>query len=273
MSDRSERWRIKPGEKLDLSAIDTSSTEGAPGDGDKARTKATFKDLRKELRGWQERLYAEDERSLLVVLQAMDGGGKDGTIKHVFRGVNAVGVKVASFKQPNEVELSHDFLWRVHQNVPHHGQIGVFNRSHYEDVLVVRVHELVSQKVWRERYDHIRNFEHLLETEANTRVVKLFLHISEDEQKRRFQRRLDRPDKRWKFNKSDLREREMWDDYQAAFHDAIVETTTELAPWYVVPADHKWYRNWAVSQILLDTLEEMKPDYPEPEDLDGVEIK
>jgi PPK2 family polyphosphate:nucleotide phosphotransferase len=263
------RWRVDPGPKVDLSTIDTRSTEGAPGD--KAKTDAASEELGAEMQGLQERLYAEGQRSLLVVLQAIDAGGKDGTIRSVFRGLNPAGCRVVSFKVPSEEERSHDFLWRVHAKAPAKGEVVVFNRSHYEDVLVVRVHNLVPEEVWRPRYDLINDFEANLTT-AGTRIVKLYLHISKEEQAERFQDRLDRPDKRWKFKKADLTERERWDDYRAAFEEALSRTSTEASPWHVVPADRNWYRNWAVNRIIVETLADMDPQYPPPEDLTGVKI-
>jgi PPK2 family polyphosphate:nucleotide phosphotransferase len=209
----------------------------------------------------QRRLYAESKRAVLVVLQAMDAGGKDGTIRSVFSGVNPQGVPVTSFKAPSEHELSQDYLWRVHANAPARGQIGIFNRSHYEDVLVVRVNQLVPERQWRRRYRHIREFERLLSDEG-TVIIKIHLHISIDEQRKRLQARLDDPGRRWKFRLGDLDDRKHWDDYQAAYEDAIRETNTRYAPWYVVPADRKWVRNVAVSKILVHTLEQMKPAYP-----------
>jgi PPK2 family polyphosphate:nucleotide phosphotransferase len=269
-SDR-KRWLVAEGATVDLDGIDTRSTSGAPGD--KAATQATFPSLWSGLHDLQERLWAEDRRSVLVVLQAMDAGGKDGTIEHVFRGFNPQGVRVATFKAPTEAELSHDFLWRIHRRVPGHGEIGVFNRSHYEDVLIVRVHELVPRDVWQARYEHIRNFERGL-VDAGTTIVKLFLHISEDEQRERLQARLDDPSKHWKFRMEDLDERKRWSDYQRAFEDAIAETSTDDAPWYVIPADRKWYRNWAVLRVLAETLEAMDPQFPEAtEDLSGVVVE
>jgi PPK2 family polyphosphate:nucleotide phosphotransferase len=270
VATESKRFLVEPGAHVDLAAIDTASTEGAPGDKDE--TTKTFRELRHKLAELQERLYAESEQALLVVLQAMDGGGKDGTIKHVFRGVNPAGTRVASFKVPTEEELAHDFLWRVHKATPRKGEIVLFNRSHYEDVLVVRVHDLVPEDVWRPRYEQINAFEESLGA-SGTRIVKLFLHISKDEQADRFRRRLERPDKHWKFNRSDLDERALWDDYQRAYAEAIERTSTTTAPWYVVPADRKWYRNWAVSQIVLDALTEMAPAFPPAEDgLDDVVV-
>ena len=266
----SERWRVAPGSAFDVSQVDPGSLEGGPGD--KKVTNAAIGELRDRLAELQGRLYAESGQALLVVLQALDAGGKDGTIKHVFQGVNPQGCKVTSFKQPNAHEQSHDFLWRIHQNTPHKGMIGIFNRSHYEDVLVVRVHDLVPEHVWRRRYELICNFERELTLEG-VRIVKFFLHISKDEQANRFRRRLDRPDKRWKFSHADLEERKRWDDYQRAYRDAIAKTSTEQAPWYVIPADRNWYRDWAVLTVLVQTLREMNPRYPPPaEDIEGIVI-
>jgi PPK2 family polyphosphate:nucleotide phosphotransferase len=260
---QSDRWLVRPGAPVDLALFDPASTEGAPGE--KNATKEAVRALRGRLADLQARLWAESGQALLIVLQARDGGGKDGTIKHVFKGVNPQGCKVHSFKEPNETELAHDFLWRVHQNTPPKGTIGIFNRSHYEDVLVVRVHSLVPESIWRPRYEHINAFEQTL-NDGGTRVVKFFLHISKEEQARRFRRRLERPDKRWKFSTGDLKERERWDDYKAAFEEAITRTSTGRAPWYVVPADQKWFRNFAVLTTLIETLEEMDPHFPEPEE-------
>lgn len=266
----SDLWRIRPGGGVDLAAIDTRDPIGAPGDRDE--TAEATAALTRRLAELQERLYAEGTRSLLVVLQAMDAGGKDGTVKHVFSGVNPAGVRVASFKAPSAEELAHDFLWRVHAEVPPRGHIGVFNRSHYEDVLVVRVDELVPESVWRPRYDAIWAFEHLLSSEG-TKVVKLFLHISAEEQAERFRARIADPTKHWKFDRGDLAVRDRWDAYQAAYAEAIARTTTDEAPWYVVPADRKWYRSWAVSTILVEALEAMDPRHPtSTDDLSDVTI-
>jgi PPK2 family polyphosphate:nucleotide phosphotransferase len=211
-------------------------------------------------------LWAEASQSLLVVLQALDAGGKDGTISHVFQGVNPQGARVTAFKAPTSVELAHDFLWRAHQAVPAKGEIGIFNRSHYEDVLVVRVRGLVPESVWRPRYEAINAFERQL-TESGTTIVKLWLHISLDEQRERLLDRAERPDKRWKFRAEDLVERQHWDAYQVAANEMLARTSTEWAPWYVLPANHKWYRNWAVSEILIDALQAMDPHYPPSPDL------
>jgi PPK2 family polyphosphate:nucleotide phosphotransferase len=252
---------VEPGRRADLAKFATDSTAGAPGD--RGETEAALPALQLQLADLQDRLWAESRRSLLVVLQAMDAGGKDGTIKHVFRGVNPQGCRVQSFKEPTHLEHAHDFLWRVHRAAPRAGEIGIFNRSHYEDVLITRVHGLVPEKVWRERYDLINSFEALL-AHGGTTVVKLFLHISKGEQRKRFDSRLHEPRKRWKFQPSDLAERERWDAYQEAYADALGATSSASAPWYVIPADRKWYRNWAVSRVLIDALEHIDPHYPEP---------
>jgi PPK2 family polyphosphate:nucleotide phosphotransferase len=254
-----------------LDKIDTRGTGNF--DGGKAEGKAALPALTKKLAKLQEVFYAQGKHRLLVVLQAMDTGGKDGTIASVFGEVNPQGVNVASFKKPTALELAHDYLWRVHPHVPGNGEIVVFNRSHYEDVLIVRVHELVPEATWRKRYLHIRNFEEMLVDEGTT-VVKFFLYISKDEQKERLQDRLDEPDKHWKFNVDDLAERKRWDDYLAAYAEAIAATSTAAAPWYIVPADRKWFRNLIVSQVLVNTLEAMDLHYPEPEQaLDDVEVE
>jgi PPK2 family polyphosphate:nucleotide phosphotransferase len=216
---------------------------------------------RKRIAKLQARLYAENNQGLLIVLQAMDTGGKDGTIKHVFEGVNPQGCRVSSFKAPSAEEANHDFLWRYHKSAPSKGRIGIFNRSHYEDVLIVRVKNLVPEEVWRPRYETINEFERSL-TLSGVTVLKFFLHISKDEQKRRLQSRLDDPDKRWKFDDGDIRERLLWEDYQVAYEDTISACSTEHAPWYVVSAHKKWYRNLVVARTIADTLQAMNPRYP-----------
>ncbi len=221
----------------------------------------------------QKKLYASGERALLVVLQAMDAGGKDGVIRSVLTGINPAGVRVTSFKVPSETERAHDYLWRVHPACPALGEIAVFNRSHYEDVLVVRVKQLVPEERWRKRYGQIKDFERLLVDEG-TSIVKLFLHISLDEQRARLQDRIESPDERWKFRRGDLDERKLWPDYMTAYRDALAETSTEDAPWYVVPGDRKWVRNLAVAHILRDALEQIDPQYPEPEEgLEGLVVE
>ena len=263
-------FHVEPGSTVELANHDPDSKhdfEGKKRDGKKA-----LPELTRRLSDLQRRLWAESAQSLLVVLQAMDTGGKDGTIRHVFQGVNPQGVDVHGFGVPTEEELAHDYLWRIHHHTPAAGRIAIFNRSHYEDVLVVRVKELVPEHRWSNRYDHIRTFEKMLADEGTT-IVKLFLNISRDEQAERLRARLDEPDKNWKFRRGDLEDRALWDDYQSAYEDALTRTSTEYAPWYVVPANRKWYRNLAVSSILIRTLEGMGPRYPEPEPgLDGIVI-
>jgi len=261
-----ERWRVDPGGRISLGEIDPASTPGASGN--RAATQAAIPELNERLFVLQDRLWAEARRSLLVVLQGMDAAGKDGTIKHVFKVVNPQGTRVAIFKEPTPEELSHDFLWRVHQRAPRAGEIGIFNRSHYEDVLVARVDRLVEKRVWMARYELINAFERVL-AHGGTTTIKLFLHISHEEQGRRLTKRLERPDKRWKASRSDFTERARWDDYRAAYTEALERTSSDTAPWYVVPADHKWYRNWVVSRVLIETLEAMDPRYPEPPPLDA----
>ena len=255
------RYRADPGGLLSLSDVEPTQTEHY------RKKKEVLKELeaqRRRISDLQERLYAENRQGLLVVLQAMDTGGKDGTIKHVFGGVNPQGCRVSSFKAPNPEEANHDFLWRYHKSAPARGRIGIFNRSHYEDVLVVRVKGLVEEDVWRERYALINEFERNL-TRNGITVLKFFLHISKDEQKRRLEARLARPDKRWKFSKNDIKERAFWDDYQGAFEDAINACSTGHAPWYVVPANKKWYRNLVVARTVADTLKAMDPRFPPAE--------
>jgi len=228
-------------------------------------------DLTARLQTLQALLYADGKKALLVVLQAMDAAGKDSTIGNVFGPINPQGCKVVSFKVPNSTELAHDFLWRIHQNVPRRGHIGVFNRSHYETVLVERVKELAPKELIKKRYDHINNFEALLHDEG-TRVVKFFLHISSEYQKVQLQERLDTPGKLWKFSTNDIPERLRWDDYQKAFERAFEKCSTPNAPWYIVPAERKWFRNLVVTQVLVDTLESLDLQYPKA-DFDPAEIK
>jgi len=268
--DHRKAFRVEPESKLKLDKIDPSqkgkheSEEAA-----KAELEATGQKLFKQ----QSLLYAEHKHSVLVVLQALDAGGKDGTIKHVFTALNPQGAHVASFKQPTPAELAHDFLWRVHPHAPGKGEIAIFNRSHYEDVLVTRVHKLIDKATWTARYKRIRDFEALLE-ENGTTVLKFFLHISKEEQLARFAQRLDDPKRNWKISESDYSERELWDKYIDAFEDAIAATSTKEAPWYVIPANHKWFRNLAVSQIMADTMADLKLAYPKPTvDLEDIRRK
>jgi len=255
------RFRARPGRRSELAAHAPDDVAAFPGSKDDAEAVTTR--LNRELEALQELLWARGRERLLVVLQGMDTSGKDGVIRRVFEGVNPLGVKVASFKAPTAEELAHDFLWRVHRCVPAAGEIVIFNRSHYEDVLVVRVRKLVPEAVWRRRYEQIRDFERLL-VESGTTVLKFFLHISRDEQKQRLEARLAERDKRWKFDPRDLEARAQWADYQAAYADAIARTTTVQAPWYVVPADRKWFRDLVIASVLVDTLRAMKLSPPKP---------
>lgn len=254
-------YRVDPGQEFGLADWDPEDTGGIA---NKKEAERLLKIERKRIRSLQERLFAEAGQSLLVILQAMDTGGKDGTIKNVFRGVNLQGCRVRSFKVPNEVERGHDFLWRYHQHTPRNGFIIIFNRSHYEDVLVVRVKQLVDKAVWSARYDQINDFERTL-VAHNTRILKFYLHISREEQKARLQARLDDPEKHWKFSSGDLAERARWDEYQLAFRDAIAACSTDHAPWYVIPANNKWSRNVHIARIVADTLAGMDPKFPEAE--------
>lgn len=258
-----ERYKVKPGAKLKLAELDPCETGDFKG-GKEEGLKALEK-LNPKLQQLQELLYAEGRHKVLVVLQAMDTGGKDGVIRRVFDGVNPQGVKVASFKAPTPEELAHDYLWRVHKMTPGRGEIAIFNRSHYEDVLVVRVRGLVPPEVWKKRYDQINEFEQML-AENGTTILKFYLHIDKDEQKERLQARLDDPDKQWKFNMSDLAERKLWDDYMKAYEDVLNRTSTNHAPWYVVPANRKWYRDLVICTVLVDALKGLKMQYPKPAD-------
>ena len=260
MGAKTDRYRVRPGTQLRLADISPRDTDAFDGDKDEGRARKQQLNARLEER--QEALYAEGRHRLLVVLQAMDAGGKDGTIRSVFDGVNPQGVKVASFKKPTPKELAHDFLWRCHPHAPGVGEIAIWNRSHYEDVLIARVHDLVPEAQWRRRYEHIVAFEQLLADEGTT-IRKFFLHIGKDEQRQRLQERIDDPKKRWKWNPADLDERRRWDDYQAAYEEAIAATSTEHAPWYVVPADRNWYRDLVVSEVLVETLESLDIRLPE----------
>ena len=258
-----EPFRIRPGEAVSLAGRNPADTHGYTEAEHEAAAKAQLAVLVERIDDLQERLYAEGKKGLLVVLQAMDAGGKDSTIRKVFGGLNPQGVVVSSFKAPSKIELAHDYLWRIHQCAPGKGYIGVFNRSHYEDVLIVRVHGWASPESLERRYEHINAFEKLLSDEG-TQVVKIMLHISKDYQLERFRRRLERPDKHWKFNPEDLKEREFWDDYMRAFEIALERCSTEVAPWYVIPAEARWFRDVAIAQLVHDTLAAMNPQYPKP---------
>lgn len=252
--------KVKPDHKIKLADVDP---ENAGEFTDKNKAKKLLAKNIERMTELQNVLYAEGKHALLIILQAMDAGGKDGTIRSIMSGVNPQGVQVTSFKAPTPEDLAHDFLWRVHKAVPPRGMIGVFNRSHYEDVLIVRVRNLVPKQVWQKRYEHINHFEQLL-TDNGVTILKFYLHISKDEQKERLQARLDEPDKRWKFNPTDLDTRDQWDDYLHAFEDVFEKCSPKYAPWYIVPANKKWYRNLVISQTIVETLEGLAMKYPEP---------
>jgi PPK2 family polyphosphate:nucleotide phosphotransferase len=251
--------RVKPRSKVSLGRVDAGQTFGH----DKASVLATEAELEANLTSLQQRLWAEAKHPVLIVLQGMDASGKDGTMAKVMRAFNPMGCSVTAFKTPTPVELSHDYLWRVHPHAPAKGSIAIFNRSHYENVLVVRVHELVPAAVWRKRYRQINDWERML-VEEGTTIVKFFLHIDKDEQRERLQARLGDPTKRWKFSMGDLAERALWDAYMKAYEDCLERTSTAAAPWYLIPANHRWFRNLAVSMIVEDTIERLDPRYPPP---------
>jgi PPK2 family polyphosphate:nucleotide phosphotransferase len=251
--DYAKKFMVKPGAKVRLSKIDPSYTGKHESREEAAPSIAKHLQRMEKL---QYLLYADGDKSLLVVLQALDAAGKDGVVRHVFSGMNPQGTAVFGFKQPSKEELAHDFLWRAHIRTPAKGEVVIFNRSHYEDVLVVRVHKLVPQSVWSKRYDLINDFEKLL-TENGTRILKFYLHISPQEQLARFAQRLDDPERNWKISESDYSERKLWPEYVAAYEDVFTLTSTKHAPWFVIPANHKWFRDLAVSQIIADTMEDM----------------
>lgn len=265
-----EKYRVAPGQTIDLSKWDPD--DRSEFDGSKKDARRYLRELRTRLAELQHLMWAEGRRKVLVVLQAMDTGGKDGTIRNVLSGVNPQGIDVVNFKAPTKEELSHDYLWRVHDHTPATGSLTVFNRSHYEDVLIVRVLNLVPEERWIHRYDHINAFEKLLADEGTT-IIKFYLNISREEQAERLQARLDDETKHWKFNAGDLEHRALWDDYMAAYEAAFTRTSTGYAPWYVIPANRKWYRNIVITKTLVDTLEAFDMQYPEPEvGLDSVVI-
>ena len=256
--DFSRKLMVPPDKQIKLAKFDPADTLGYQND---KKIEAKLNKTIKRLDQLQDLLYAEKKRALLIVLQGMDAAGKDGTIRHVMSGVSPQGCSVKSFKVPNSQELAHDFLWRIHKAIPERGMIGIFNRSHYEDVLVVRVHKLVPKEVWKARYDEINRFERNLE-ENDVKILKFFLHISREEQEKRFQERLHDPRKKWKFSKSDAAERKLWDDYGTAYEAVLSRCSTEYAPWFIIPSDHKWLRNLAISRIIAETLEEFDMHYP-----------
>jgi len=261
-------YLVKPETRVSLEGFTTSDTGSFKSKGD---AKEILKENVKKMFSLQNMLYAYDKYSLLIIFQAMDAAGKDGTIKHVMSGLNPQGTQVFSFKQPSPEELDHDYLWRIHKHVPERGRIGIFNRSHYEEVLVVRVHDLiknqkippglVNKDIWDLRYREINNFEQYL-YENGTIILKFFLHVSKEEQKQRFLKRIDTPEKNWKFSASDIDERKYWDKYQAAYAEAISATSKKHSPWFIIPADHKWFMRYAVSQVIVEALEGIKMSYP-----------
>jgi PPK2 family polyphosphate:nucleotide phosphotransferase len=256
-----ERLKVAPGDRVDLSKTDAADTSCWPSG--KQKGEAALPGFRGELDHLQELFYADARRGLLVILQGMDTSGKDGVIRHVFQGVNPQGVRVASFRAPTPEESSHDFLWRIHRSTPSKGEIVIFNRSHYEDVLIARIHNLVPRKVWNQRFHAINGFEREL-TEEGVSILKFFLHISREEQGRRLRDRIKDPTKRWKLSVADFHERRYWKRYMSAYEEVLRRTSTAWAPWYLLPSDHKWYRNLAVSNILLGELGRMKLHYPHP---------
>jgi PPK2 family polyphosphate:nucleotide phosphotransferase len=260
--DFSRKMIVRPGKHIDLSRYDAAETHGYKHD---KRTDEKLEKTKQRLDDLQYLFYAERKRALLIVLQGMDTAGKDGTIRHVMSGVSPQGCSVTSFKVPNSEELAHDFLWRIHKAVPEKGMFGIFNRSQYEDVLIVRVHKLVPSDVWKARYDEINRFEKNL-AENDVRILKFFLHISKEEQKKRLDARLDDPRKKWKLSKSDEKERKLWGDYVTAYEAMLSLCSTEYAPWFIIPSDHKWFRNLAVSRILVETLEGFDMHFPKSSD-------
>ncbi len=265
------KYRVKPGSKVDFKDWDPDDKSASPGT--KEEDEKRLMELAARIDELQELLYAGAKRGVLVVLQGMDTSGKDGTIRHVFREVDPLGVRAVGFKAPTEHELAHDFLWRVHPQAPAKGELVIFNRSHYEDVLVVRVHKLISDAECKRRYELINAFERLL-VDNSTVILKFYLHISKDEQRKRLQERIDNPKKQWKFRMNDLAERKLWPDYMKAYTDALAATSTEWAPWHVVPSNSKMNRNLFVSSVLLDALEGLKMQYPRPkEKLDGIVVE
>lgn len=255
-----ERYRIAPGTSVSLAERSTSDTQGQA---DEAAAEEQERRNLQQISELQERLYAEGRQSLLIVLQAMDTAGKDSTIREVTRGLNPQGCRVASFKAPSTEERAHDFLWRIHHHAPRAGMITIFNRSHYEQVLIVRVHGLEPPALIEKHYEHINAFEKLL-ADTGTRIVKIMLHVSKEYQLERLRRRLERPDKYWKFNPNDLKEREHWDHYMQAYQRALERCSTEYAPWYVIPAEVRWFRDLVITQLVQETLERMNPQFPEP---------
>jgi PPK2 family polyphosphate:nucleotide phosphotransferase len=255
-----KRFRVTPGKRVRLKDFDPDVADQHE---NKASAFPKIERLQRQMDELQFRLYAEQKRSLLICLQAPDAGGKDGVVRHVIGSMNPQGCRVVSFKQPSPEELAHDFLWRIEHQAPKRGEVVIFNRSHYEDVLIVRVHDLVPKNVWSKRYEQINDFERRLVANG-THIVKFFLHISKQEQLRRFKQRLDDPARHWKISEADYSEREYWADYEAAYEDALGKCNTDDAPWFVIPSDHKWFRDLAISQIIVETMARLGIELPEP---------
>jgi len=263
-----DTYRVRKNQNVRLRDYDPDDVRFAP---DKEKTKQQTAAMHEQLAELQELLYAGRQHKVLILLQGMDASGKDGTIRHVMGGFNPQGTRVVSFGKPNEQELNHDYLWRIHQHMPGKGEITVFNRSQYEDVLIVRVHELVPKSDWKKRYAQINDFEKML-SENDTLILKFFLHISKGEQRKRLEERIEDPTKRWKFQHGDLDERKLWSTYERAYEDALSQCSTPWAPWYIVPANQKWYRNYIVGTIVIDALKRLKMKYPQP-DLTGIVVE
>ena len=265
-----KKYLISPNAKVDLEKIDPSEIDAKYEDKEATKNKALA--LNRKLEELQEALYAQSQHKVLIILQGMDTSGKDGVIRHVFEGVNPQGVRVASFKQPSTEETTHDYLWRIHKQTPANGEIVIFNRSHYEDVLIVRVHQLVPDHIWKSRFEQINNFEKMLANEGTT-ILKFYLHINKEEQKQRLQARLDDKKKQWKFCQADVEERKYWNDYLAAYEDVLNKTSTSYAPWYIIPSNKKWYRNFVIASTIVDVLNTLDIKYPKPkEKLDAITL-
>lgn len=272
MSDGLEKYRVKPNQNFKLKSCDSSDKSLFEGITKEDGYEEAFEDLQRELQELQKVLFAEGKKRILVVIQAMDTGGKDGCIKHVFSRIDPQGIRVKAFKKPSADELAHDFLWRVHAEAPGNGEIVIFNRSHYEDILAVRVKKIFGDEVWKRRYQHIVDFERMLAEEGTT-IVKIFLNISKEEQKSRLVSRLENPDKHWKFFPDDVEDRARWDEFMVAYEDLFRKTSTDYAPWYVIPADRKWYRNLVVAELMVKILKGLKMKYPKPTwNADEIEI-
>ena len=259
MSQDLSRFLVKPKVKVNLKKIDTDYN----GNLQKEQSRIELDKLHLKMSNLQYKLHAEKKQSLLIVLQAMDAGGKDGTIRDVMHGFNPQGCKVTSYRSPNSEEISHDFLWRIHKSIPAKGEIGIFNRSHYGDVLIVRVHNMVPTRQWSKRYEHINNFEKML-TGEGVKILKFYLHISKEEQKKRLDKRLTNPMKHWKIDEADFEERKHWNKYMKAYQDILEKCSTQWSPWHIIPSDKKWYRNLVIAQIITKTLEKMNPKLPKP---------